>query len=1816
MNDLQSSLLESISILAKSASEAAPATLTIEAVVLNVVDAGSGLYLVEYLGNKFQAYADAANKFSIGEMVYVMVPNGDFTKNKIILRSVTPTAKNYIENPEQKTFYNNASENAIVFDNLVSLSSYKNEIEPLEIKSIEKVVREYFKNGYKTFKLGVSVKTEIIGQSYGNFGLILNIPTTDGGTRQHLLDINDMIGNPYALGVFTEQSKVFSIEDLDLTRSITLYVFTDGFIENEELVEQYDIFLQNFSLYAVDTLTGIKETAIYDLTLSVTDGNFFFNKTDKTIVPKFYVNGQQVQLEGYACYWFEEDANIVSNSKGYLTEGGLGWNCLNEKISVTTSTTGAAEIAYNTNNYYYTVFHSDFMSLISKRYKCVINYNGILISKVIELKNLISAPFDINLTAENESENFIKNSNITLNLELKNINGELLDKLIYIWNLSDHQDRVIETNFVDYITSQSSLIQVSFPSSKIDGLGIVRCYVYVIDEDTKMLKLIGSKAITLNVSENDNYILKISPNNLLYKYDSDGESPLASSYDGAVTLSGIEPLTARIYKRTGVELTENEYSLAKITWQLDKESLYKPVQKEPDVSSEKYDYYNGRTFPYSIANTFNKEKGEKALMVTAEVDGVTLTEAVNIQFIKEKESGLNGSKYTALLLYGDKKFDSSTDKRGQNLVAIKHTSKTGVNWYAYNDDAIVAFNEAPALNVKVYNNGNLIDDSNFAVEWSLFNAESVSSIFSVLDGKVSINTGNNKKEYGIIQAKITVLEASDTNTQEVLYCYYPIDVIEYTHDTLAPNDILLPLMSGGYNTVTYSKDGINPKYDTTKRFAISCTYNDKDVTNRFGKYVWSVSNPDILKLSANASFSHQDIIPVNRYDTTVNDLTVQVKTSIREIEEVSEKPEEIDKNAVLIELQHNQVYIKKLLNYIDNFYKNEWLGQVVYCKELLSYREKAIIELNKLFTILENIKAIRRLDLQADALEKQLIDMRTQLYNFIEHDYDLYKLSIRYVANADELASVKLLANDFTDTVRNYNQALVNLQTYAKLEQASYEKAIDAYASIKNISLQDIEDIGEDVILQFNIVRDKAQEIIDGVKYQLNAADLNAYFNNITTILSNYGNWQENHYELNTGLKNWFLEESNRVEADYSTQVQNFLCDTRQKNSENLEITIKRPLMFLYERTDLTTVQGWDGNKLYVNNKANEYLTSITTAVGSTSESSFNMRSADSGFNGVAIGTNVKIDKGIETKEQGIYGYYKGQKTFMINATNGKASFGKDGSGQIILDPSTDEAIITSGNYKPAEIDDKGVVTKAGEGMEINLSAPSITYGSGKFSVDSEGILSANDAVIRGTIYANSGEFSGTINAADGSTFRGTVYAEKGEFTGTISADAGRFGNLKIEGNKIVIVTKREDGTEDTKDFIDEEGNANVSFDKQGVILTATGSNIGDWYVADTNGKQHLQSYSTSAGTGLILDPHAKNIHFTNIGIDTFTKNDSADSAYGFYLGKEGLTIPNVFTVAPNANDGQRWTMNSQELKWQNASQTLLKLGGNGVNLLNQLNILTSGIEIKSSQVNFSNSTNVQLSFTKDATFKGSANIILQHGDSSFVTVGENITLKTENFYSEASNFSLKDNEWNVKIGEKNLLTGTLANDVTTLNLNSGIVSIKEDNILVTNNEVTFKEGISVGIGKNIVIDKDAKLFLYDSNKVAHIDIGGGTIAMQGTSVKMLDKFTVETNKVTIDATYINLPGVTFDATGVTFTKGNVIVNSTKFLSDSAEVSGGLSVSKAATIGEDLTVTGNGSIQTNLNVQGNFTVQGNFIVGTTTFSDTDMQKLRRILDAS
>jgi hypothetical protein len=90
-------------------------------------------------------------------------------------------------------------------------------------------------------------------------------------------------------------------------------------------------------------------------------------------------------------------------------------------------------------------------------------------------------------------------------------------------------------------------------------------------------------------------------------------------------------------------------------------------------------------------------------------------------------------------------------------------------------------------------------------------------------------------------------------------------------------------------------------------------------------------------------------------------------------------------------------------------------------------------------------------------------------------------------------------------------------------------------------------------------------------------------------------------------------------------------------------------------------------------------------------------------------------ERGKNNIEQGLFGYHEGARTIFLDAETGKAEFGKNGRGKIILDPTTDKAQLYSGNYS--------ITGKAG--MLIDLSTPEIRFGSGKFIVDNKGELTA-----------------------------------------------------------------------------------------------------------------------------------------------------------------------------------------------------------------------------------------------------------------------------------------------------------------------------------------------------------------------------------------------------------------------------------------------------------------------------------------------------------
>ena len=92
-----------------------------------------------------------------------------------------------------------------------------------------------------------------------------------------------------------------------------------------------------------------------------------------------------------------------------------------------------------------------------------------------------------------------------------------------------------------------------------------------------------------------------------------------------------------------------------------------------------------------------------------------------------------------------------------------------------------------------------------------------------------------------------------------------------------------------------------------------------------------------------------------------------------------------------------------------------------------------------------------------------------------------------------------------------------------------------------------------------------------------------------------------------------------------------------------------------------------------------------------------------------------------------------------MNADNGSAIFGKQGPGQIIIDPSSKKALLFSYNYFDSYGED-GLPTSYNDptadprkdGMLIDLSTPCIKFRSGKFRLDKDGSVTASEGSIGG----------------------------------------------------------------------------------------------------------------------------------------------------------------------------------------------------------------------------------------------------------------------------------------------------------------------------------------------------------------------------------------------------------------------------------------------------------------------------------------------------
>lgn len=233
--------------------------------------------------------------------------------------------------------------------------------------------------------------------------------------------------------------------------------------------------------------------------------------------------------------------------------------------------------------------------------------------------------------------------------------------------------------------------------------------------------------------------------------------------------------------------------------------------------------------------------------------------------------------------------------------------------------------------------------------------------------------------------------------------------------------------------------------------------------------------------------------------------------------------------------------------------------------------------------------------------------------------------------------------------------------------------------------------------------------------------------------------------------------------------------------------TINIPVHLYLNRFGQEALNGWDGNSIQLANEGG-YILSPQVGAG--------IKNDNNRFTGVLIGKAQEHTGGEELV--GLLGYNEGIRSIFLDSKTGRAEFGRNDAGQIILDPQDRTAKIFSNNYD----------TSAKEGMLIDFTNSHIKYGSGNFEVNEEGHITAkgggtiagwnisDTSLTKGKVGISSDNsadtniafWAGSATATSGKfkvDFAGNLTAKNADIKGKIDADEGTIGNWYILNNRL-----------------------------------------------------------------------------------------------------------------------------------------------------------------------------------------------------------------------------------------------------------------------------------------------------------------------------------------------------------------------------------------------------------------------------------------------
>lgn len=289
--------------------------------------------------------------------------------------------------------------------------------------------------------------------------------------------------------------------------------------------------------------------------------------------------------------------------------------------------------------------------------------------------------------------------------------------------------------------------------------------------------------------------------------------------------------------------------------------------------------------------------------------------------------------------------------------------------------------------------------------------------------------------------------------------------------------------------------------------------------------------------------------------------------------------------------------------------------------------------------------------------------------------------------------------------------------------------------------------------------------------------------------------------ETNTGVFKTITNATNilKVEMGIVTDFVKIKCSVY--SSETFKGTAIITLTNSLKEDELSLIEGWNGKTVQINENS-----ILSPRVGAGKKD-------NDGFTGVVMGVLKQYPDNVDQKEivekVGLFGYSNNTRSFFLNSKNGSAIFGA-GSGRIAIDPSQNEALIYSSNFwksdnlnedgfpknyeyrYPNDYQNKTLRNKLNidytnpQGMLINLTKPEIVYGSGNFSVDEEGRLSASNVNVSGKIVTSSDPDNAifTSTQLDAGTFSIWYRA-----SGTAATPAPKVFEIVISGTETIKQT-------------------------------------------------------------------------------------------------------------------------------------------------------------------------------------------------------------------------------------------------------------------------------------------------------------------------------------------------------------------------------------------------------------------------------------------